>query len=51
MHVDDDFIVDTIYFGKKHLSLMQKATYWATGEGNFNDVIVQENWQVTENKP
>ena len=47
MHIDDDLIVDTIYFGKKHFSFLQKSTYWATGEGNFDDVVVQENWQVT----
>ncbi len=47
MHLDADVSFDTLHFGTKTIALMQKASYWATGVGNFDGVVTQEDWKVS----
>jgi transglutaminase-like putative cysteine protease len=46
MHLDSELSFDTVFFGTKTLTLLQKASYWAIGSGNFEGVVVTENWTV-----
>ena len=46
MHLDTNLAFDTIYFGNKEMTLLQKASYWATGRGNFGGVKITEDWKV-----
>jgi transglutaminase-like putative cysteine protease len=48
MHVDPDLIVDTVWFGKKSVELMQTVTFWATGSGSMDKGVSQDSWQVNK---
>lgn len=51
MHLDTDVSFDTLYFGTKTMPLLQKASYWAAGSGNFDGVVTQEDWKVSIEPP
>lgn len=46
LHLDNDLKCDTLYMGLKTSALLQTASWWAIGTGDFNDVTVTEDWQV-----
>jgi hypothetical protein len=46
LHVDPDLTVDTVHFGIKSVSLLQKPAYWAAGGGTFDGAVVREGWRV-----
>ncbi|MHC5054232.1 MAG: transglutaminase-like domain-containing protein [Planctomycetota bacterium] len=45
-HVDTDLELDTLHFGRKTVTYLQKAAYWATGSGDFEGAVVDEDWRV-----
>ena len=44
LHVDPELVVDTRNFGGKPHEFLQKASYWATGLGNFDRSTQTESW-------
>lgn len=49
MHIDPDFILQSVLFGEKHVRMLQRCAYWAKGTGKFNkktDIV----WTVTNEK-
>lgn len=36
MHIDPDFILNSVLFGEKHVRMLQRCAYWAKGRGEFN---------------
>ncbi|MBY0547164.1 MAG: transglutaminase family protein [Candidatus Obscuribacterales bacterium] len=49
MHIDPDFILQSVLFGEKYVRMLQRCAYWAKGTGNFSkkSEIV---WTVTNEK-
>jgi hypothetical protein len=45
-HMDSDLTFDTLFFGTKTMTLLQKASYWASGSGSFDGVTISEDWTV-----
>jgi transglutaminase-like putative cysteine protease len=43
-HIDPELVLDTRNFGGKPHEFLQKASYWATGLGNFDRSSQTENW-------
>jgi transglutaminase-like putative cysteine protease len=48
LHVDPDFEVDTIHFGKKPLANLQNPSYWVTGPGLKVRLTTTSDWRVRE---
>jgi transglutaminase-like putative cysteine protease len=46
LHVDPEFVVDTVYFGKKNLALLQGVDYWVSGSGSLEKTVMRKEWQV-----
>ena len=46
IHVDPEFEVDTVHFGRKTFAFMQGFHYWATGKGKLDGEKFTFNWQV-----
>jgi transglutaminase-like putative cysteine protease len=46
IHMDSDLTFDTLLCGIKTMTLLQKASYWASGSGSFDGVTISENWTV-----
>ena len=44
--VDTGVPIDTRYSGVKTITWLQSAAYWATGAGNFDGEVVEEDWKV-----
>ncbi len=49
--VDTGVPIDTRYFGVKTITWLQSACYWATGTGNFDGEVVEEDWKVVDVPP
>ena len=47
MHVDTDLVLDTVHFGPRTVTYLQKTAYWVTGGGDFDGAVVGEHWQVS----
>ena len=45
-HLDSDFQVDTIHFGKHSISWLQSPIWWVTGDGKLEPTKTTEDWQV-----
>ena len=50
LHLDSDFLVDTIHFGKKPLTWLQTPTWWVTGDGKLDPIKSTEDWKVVSKK-
>lgn len=46
VHVDPDFVVDTIHFGEKQTTFMQGFNYWVTGRGKLDEKSLKMKWTV-----
>jgi len=46
MHIDPDLTVDTYWFGKKNIELLQGVSFWVAGTGNAGKGMIQETWVV-----
>ena len=44
--VDTDVSIDTRYFGVKKITWLQSACFWATGPGNLDGDVDEEDWKV-----
>jgi hypothetical protein len=46
MHIDPAVKVDTL-FGERELTWAQGVAFWVKGEGDFEHLVVDEQWTVT----
>jgi hypothetical protein len=51
MHFDDDLIVDTVYFGRETVSVLQGPQWWLSGSGRLDGATTTDDWQVRVLKP
>jgi hypothetical protein len=49
-HLDSDFQVDTIHFGKQTADWLQGPIWWVTGDGKDEPTKTTEDWQVRSKK-
>ena len=49
-HLDADFEVDTIHFGKAKLTWLQTPTWWVIGDGKVEPIKSTQDWQVRSKK-
>lgn len=47
LHFDHGLSFDTGIFGVRRQPLLQRATYWATGSGDFKESVMREDWTVS----
>jgi hypothetical protein len=45
-HLDTDLVFDTLHFGRKTHTLLQRPSYWIKGVGSMAGVTTSEDWQV-----
>ncbi len=45
-HLDGDFLIDTIYFGKQTVPYLQGAAFWVKGGGTVDGYSVETQWEV-----
>jgi transglutaminase-like putative cysteine protease len=45
-HLDGDFLIDTIYFGKQTVQYLQGAAFWVKGTGTVEGYSVETQWDV-----
>lgn len=49
MHIDPDFVLQSVFFGEKHVRMLQRCAYWTKGSGKMNrkmDIL----WTVIKEK-
>ncbi|MCU0779846.1 MAG: transglutaminase domain-containing protein [Akkermansiaceae bacterium] len=47
LHFDHELSFDTGIFGLRWQPLLQRAAYWAAGQGDFQDAVMREGWTVS----
>jgi Transglutaminase-like superfamily len=50
LHVDPDFVLDSIHFGKAKMPWLQSPAYWVTGRGKLDGTKTTQDWQVKAKK-
>jgi transglutaminase-like putative cysteine protease len=45
-HLDTDLVFDTLHFGRKTCTLLQRPSYWVVGVGSMAGATTSEDWQV-----
>lgn len=46
LHVDNELLLDTARFGVRKMTLLQRASFWARGDGSVQDAVMTEDWTV-----
>jgi len=49
-HLDGDFLIDTIYFGKQTVQYLQGAAFWVRGMGSVDGYSVETQWEVKDQR-
>jgi transglutaminase-like putative cysteine protease len=50
-HIDDNFDIDSVLFGRKPAGHMQSPRWWLKGKGTLKDVTQTVTWEVTWTLP